>query len=111
MPTLLQSKLVHYLEITLPNHHPEDPYEVDQVFEAAKWVLKSTDTATTSKKLTTASTTAVLTIHIPATVPITIIKKEPLDVAAAAIVNTLACMEKQIEVVLNAGSSAQAHAS
>ena len=62
----------------------------------------------TSKKPTTASPTAVSTIHSPATASITIIKKEPLDVTAAAIINTLACMEKQMEAVLSAGSSTQA---
>ena len=106
IPTLLWSKIICYLEITFPNYHPEDPYEVDQVFEAAKWVLKSTDTTMTSKKLATASTTTVPTIHSPATAPVTIVKKEPLDVATAAIINALACMEEKMEVVLNAGSSA-----
>ena len=52
-----------------------------------------------------------LYIHSPTTAPITIVKKEPLDVATTTIVNALACMEKQMEAVLNAGSSAQAHAS
>ncbi|KAG5333787.1 hypothetical protein C0989_004834 [Termitomyces sp. Mn162] len=44
IPTSLWSKIVRRLEITLPDHHPEDPYEVDQVFKGAKWVLKGTDT-------------------------------------------------------------------
>ena len=109
--TLLWSKLVCHLEITLLNHYPEDPYEVDQVFEAVKWVLKGTNTAMTSKKLTPVSTTTIPTIHSPATTPITIVKKEPLDFAAAAIVNALAHMEKQMEAVLNAGSSTQARTS
>ena len=65
----------------------------------------------TSKKSTTASTTAIPTIHFPATTPITIVKKEPLDITAATIINALACIEKQMEVVLNTGISAQAHAS
>ncbi|KAG5348205.1 hypothetical protein C0989_010826, partial [Termitomyces sp. Mn162] len=47
IPTSLWSKVVRRLEITLPNHHPEDPYDVDQVFEGAKWVLKGTDTSMT----------------------------------------------------------------
>ncbi|KNZ78769.1 hypothetical protein J132_09907 [Termitomyces sp. J132] len=47
IPMLLWSKIIHRLEITLPNHHPEDLYDVDQVFEGAKWVLKGTDTSTT----------------------------------------------------------------
>ncbi|KNZ71645.1 hypothetical protein J132_07876 [Termitomyces sp. J132] len=45
--TLLWSKIVCCLEITLPNHHPKDPYDVDQVFEGTKWVLKRTDTSMT----------------------------------------------------------------
>ncbi|KNZ72417.1 hypothetical protein J132_03383 [Termitomyces sp. J132] len=47
IPMSLWSKIVCCLEITLPDHHPEDPYDVDQVFEGAKWVLKGTDTSTT----------------------------------------------------------------
>ncbi|KAG5334995.1 hypothetical protein C0989_002622 [Termitomyces sp. Mn162] len=47
IPTSLWSKIVCCLKITLPDHHPEDPYNVDQVFEGAKWVLKGTDTSTT----------------------------------------------------------------
>ena len=105
---MLWSKLIHCLEITLPNYHLKDPYEVDQVFEAAKWVLKGTDTSTTSKKPTAASPTTISTIHSPATASVTIVKKKPLDIAVIAIVNTLAHMEKQMEAVLNVGSSTQA---
>ncbi|KNZ76011.1 hypothetical protein J132_00286, partial [Termitomyces sp. J132] len=41
IPMLLWSKIVCRLKITLPNHHPEDPYDVDQVFEGAKWWFPS----------------------------------------------------------------------
>ncbi|KNZ78777.1 hypothetical protein J132_09915 [Termitomyces sp. J132] len=47
IPMSLWSKIIRHLEITLPDHHPEDPYDVDQVFEGAKWVLKGMDTSTT----------------------------------------------------------------
>ncbi|KAG5722487.1 hypothetical protein E4T56_gene2882 [Termitomyces sp. T112] len=47
IPMSLWSKLIRRLKITLPNHHPEDPYNVDQVFEGAKWILKGMDTSTT----------------------------------------------------------------
>ncbi|KNZ78150.1 hypothetical protein J132_01675 [Termitomyces sp. J132] len=47
IPMSLWSKIIRCLEITLPDHHPEDPYNVEQVFEGAKWVLKGTDTSTT----------------------------------------------------------------
>ncbi|KAH0588331.1 hypothetical protein H2248_004191 [Termitomyces sp. 'cryptogamus'] len=52
---LLWSKIICHLKITLPNHHPEDPYEVDQVFEGTKWVSKGTDTSTTKTSNGTSS--------------------------------------------------------
>ncbi|KAG5716072.1 hypothetical protein E4T56_gene10785 [Termitomyces sp. T112] len=41
IPTSLWSKIVRRLEITLPDHHPEDPYEVDQVFKGANGIHTS----------------------------------------------------------------------
>ena len=65
----------------------------------------------TCKKLTATNLTAIPTIYSPATASVTIVRKELLDIATATIVNALAHMEKQIEAVLNAGSSTQAYAS
>ena len=36
----LQSKILMRLQITLPNHHPSLPYEINDVYDAAKWVLQ-----------------------------------------------------------------------
>jgi hypothetical protein len=36
----LQNKILMCLQITLPNHHPALPYEINSVYDAAKWVLQ-----------------------------------------------------------------------
>jgi hypothetical protein len=36
----LQSRIVMRLQIKLPNHHPSLPYTIDEVYDAAKWVLQ-----------------------------------------------------------------------
>ncbi|KNZ81434.1 hypothetical protein J132_00541 [Termitomyces sp. J132] len=91
IPTLLLSKIVHRLEITLPSHHPEDPYDVDQVFKGAKWVLKGMDTSTSNGNS-----------GIPSSLPITnapaapspMPKQETLELTTTtAIVSTLECLE------------------
>ncbi|KAG5350737.1 hypothetical protein C0989_009456 [Termitomyces sp. Mn162] len=35
IPTLLWSKIVYWLKIMLPDHHPENPYDIHQVFKGA----------------------------------------------------------------------------
>ncbi|KAG5348842.1 hypothetical protein C0989_007828 [Termitomyces sp. Mn162] len=80
IPMLLWSKIVCCLEITLPDHHPEDPYDVDQVFEGAKWVLKGMDTSTTKTSNGTSS--------IPLSSPIANTPAAPLPM-----LNTLECLE------------------
>ena len=37
----LQSRIVMRLQIKLPNHHPSLPYDINEVYDAAKWVLQS----------------------------------------------------------------------
>ena len=110
IPTLLWAKLVYCLEITMPDHHPEDPYKVDNVFEAAKWILKGTDMSTglvkpvaptpsliTNPTITTAArTTAART---PAAV-----KTETLDATTNAIISMLACMGECMAALLNGQS-------
>ncbi|KNZ78148.1 hypothetical protein J132_01673 [Termitomyces sp. J132] len=90
IPTSLWSKVVHRLEITLPNHHPEDPYDVDQVFEGAKWVLKGTDTSTTKTSNGTTGIHLSSPIANPPTVPSPAPKQEALELATTtAIVSAL----------------------
>jgi hypothetical protein len=36
----LQSKIIMRLQILLPNHHPSLPYEINEVYDAAKWILQ-----------------------------------------------------------------------
>ncbi|KAG5731785.1 hypothetical protein E4T56_gene1558 [Termitomyces sp. T112] len=89
IPTLLWSKIIHRLKITLPNHHPEDPYEVDQVFEGTKWVLKGTDTSTTK----TSNSTSGIHMSLPPA-PSPAPKQETLELATTtAIVSALECLE------------------
>ncbi|KAG5725015.1 hypothetical protein E4T56_gene12516 [Termitomyces sp. T112] len=97
IPTLLWSKIVCCLEITLPNHHPEDPYEVDQVFKGAKWVLKGTDTSTTKTSNGTSS------IHTsPPPTPSHAPKQETLElVTTTAIVSAL----ERLEALLTNGNA------
>ncbi|KAG6875313.1 hypothetical protein C0992_004349, partial [Termitomyces sp. T32_za158] len=47
IPTSLWTKIAHQLEITKPDHHPLEPYNVKDVLEAGKWALKGTDTSIT----------------------------------------------------------------
>ncbi|KAG5329098.1 hypothetical protein C0989_010044 [Termitomyces sp. Mn162] len=98
IPTSLWSKIIRCLEITLPDHHPEDPYEVDQVFEGAKWVLKGTDTSTTKTSNGTGG------IHTsPPPTPLHAPKQETLELATTtAIVSAL----ERLEALLT-NSSAQ----
>ncbi|KAG5348853.1 hypothetical protein C0989_007729 [Termitomyces sp. Mn162] len=94
IPTSLWSKIICRLEITLPDHHPEDPYEVDQVFEGAKWVLKGTDTSTTKTSNGTSGIHLSSPIANPPTAPSPAPKQETLELATTtAIVSTLECLE------------------
>ncbi|KAG5730952.1 hypothetical protein E4T56_gene7153 [Termitomyces sp. T112] len=93
---LLWSKIIHHLEITLPDHHPEDSYDVDQVFKGAKWVLKGTDTSMTK---TSNATSGISSLAIASTpVPLSPTPKwEALELATTtAIISTL----EQLEALL-----------
>jgi hypothetical protein len=37
----LQNKIMMCLHIKLSNHHPSLPYDIEEVYEAAKWVLQA----------------------------------------------------------------------
>ncbi|KAG6882141.1 hypothetical protein C0993_011793 [Termitomyces sp. T159_Od127] len=45
IPTLLWAKIARRLEILKLTHHPEDPYDVKDVYKAGNWHLKGTDTS------------------------------------------------------------------
>ncbi|KNZ72258.1 hypothetical protein J132_04051 [Termitomyces sp. J132] len=99
---LLWSKIICHLKITLPNHHPEDPYEVDQVFEGTKWVSKGTDTSTTKTSNGTSSIHLSLPIANPATAPSLAPKQETLElVTTTAIVSAL----EHLEALLTNGNA------
>ncbi|KAG5349390.1 hypothetical protein C0989_004218 [Termitomyces sp. Mn162] len=85
---LLWSKIVRHLEITLPDHHPEDPYEVDQVFEGAKWVLKGTDTSMTKTSNGTSGIHLSLPIANLPTTPLPVPKQETLELATTTAIVT-----------------------
>ncbi|KNZ80297.1 hypothetical protein J132_06413 [Termitomyces sp. J132] len=94
IPTLLWSKIIHCFEITLPDHHPEDPYDIDQVFEGAKWVLKGTDTSTTKTSNGTSGIHLSSPIVNLPTTPLPAPKQETLELATTtAIVSALECLE------------------
>ncbi|KAG6878368.1 hypothetical protein C0992_008224 [Termitomyces sp. T32_za158] len=42
--TSLWTKIAHQLEITKPDHHLLEPYDIEDVLEVEKWALKGTDT-------------------------------------------------------------------
>ncbi|KAG6882051.1 hypothetical protein C0992_012884, partial [Termitomyces sp. T32_za158] len=45
--TSLWTKIARQLEIAKPDHHPLEPYDVEDVLEAGKWALKGTNTSIT----------------------------------------------------------------
>ena len=93
------------------DHHPKDPYKVDSVFEAAKWILKGTNTATAIKKAV-APTPGIITNSAANTAaraqaPI---KSETLDATSNAMINMLAYMEECMAALLNARNNRQSQA-
>ncbi|KAG5348991.1 hypothetical protein C0989_006668 [Termitomyces sp. Mn162] len=99
---LLWSKIVRCLEITLPNHHPEDPYNVDQVFKGAKWVLKGTDTSTTKTSNGTSGIPSPLPIANAPAAPSPTPKRETLELTTTtAIVSAL----ERLEALLTNGNA------
>ena len=97
IPTLLWAKLSCYLEITMPDHYPKDPYKVDNIFEAAKWIFKGTDTATSIKKIVAPIPGLITNSTTRTPAPI---KSETSDAATNAIISMLACMEEHMVALL-----------
>ncbi|KAG5348720.1 hypothetical protein C0989_008658 [Termitomyces sp. Mn162] len=103
IPMSLWSKIICRLKSTLLDHHPEDPYNVDQVFEGTKWV-QGTDTSTTK---TSNGTSGISSSPIAnALVPLSPMpKQETLElVTTTAIVSAL----EHLEALLT-NSNAQPH--
>ncbi|KAG6892836.1 hypothetical protein C0995_002299, partial [Termitomyces sp. Mi166 len=48
IPSTLWVRIVRRLEILYPLHHPDDPYEVEDMFNAGDWYLKGNTTAMAS---------------------------------------------------------------
>ena len=106
IPTSLWAKLVCPLEIMMPDHHIEDPYKVNNIFEATKWILKGTNTSTGLTK-TVSPTLGLITNPTTTTRTLASVKLETLDTATNAIISMLACMEEHIAALLNARNNAQ----
>jgi hypothetical protein len=53
----IQARVVMRLQIRLPNHHPALPYPIDEIYQAAKWVLQGVP-GTLSAHATTLESTA-----------------------------------------------------
>ena len=93
------------------DHNPKDPYEVNNVFKAAKWILKGTNTATGIKKTVTptsgliTNSAANATARAPAPVKLKI-----LDTATNTIISMLACTEEHIAALLNARNNGKSQA-
>ena len=93
------------------DYYPENPYKVNNVFEATKWILKGTNTATGIKK-TVAPTLGLIinsTTNAPTRVPASV-KLETLDIATNAIISMPACMEECIAALLDARNNRQSQA-
>jgi hypothetical protein len=54
----MQSRIIMRLQIKLPQHHPSLPYDIDEVYDAAKWVLQGVPT-TLGMSSSSSSTAAV----------------------------------------------------
>ncbi|KAG6858316.1 hypothetical protein C0995_001667, partial [Termitomyces sp. Mi166 len=48
IPSTLWVRIVRRLEILYPLHHPDDPYKVEDMFNAGDWYLKGNTTAMAS---------------------------------------------------------------
>ncbi|KAG5723190.1 hypothetical protein E4T56_gene258 [Termitomyces sp. T112] len=102
IPTLLWSKIVCHLKITLPDHHPEDPYDVDQVFKGAKWVSKGMDTSMTKTSNGTSGIPSSSPIANAPAAPSPMLKQETMELTTTtAIVSAL----ERLEALLTNGNT------
>ncbi|KAG5719135.1 hypothetical protein E4T56_gene11877 [Termitomyces sp. T112] len=94
----------------MPDHHPDSPYNLEGIFEGAKWVLKGTNTST-SKSIAIAMPTASHPGLVPTAaiaMPPPAVKSEPADSATTStIVSTL----EYLEALISAGATNCFHTS
>jgi len=85
----LQSRIVMRLQIKLPNHHPSLPYDISEVYDAAKWVLQSVPASLGVQPISTTPIQSALTGISP--VPETgFVKQEQLNALFASLTKTIA---------------------
>ncbi|KAG6892781.1 hypothetical protein C0992_012568, partial [Termitomyces sp. T32_za158] len=110
IPTSLWTKIAHRLEIAKPDHHPLEPYDVEDVLEAGKWALKGTDTSITvhaapasrpvgngTPGILPLLTASIATLPTP-TAPSNYVKQEDLD---KAISTALSSAMTRLELLMN----------
>ncbi|KAG6875189.1 hypothetical protein C0993_010434, partial [Termitomyces sp. T159_Od127] len=102
IPTLLWAKIARRLEILKPTHHPKDPYNVKDVYEAGDWHLMGSDTS-----LGILHTKGILPVQTqPQATNNTVItnnyiKKEDMEAAiSAAVVSAMTRIETMINTQL-----------
>ena len=93
------------------DHHPEDPYKVNNIFEAAQWISKGTNMSTGLAKPISPTpgliTNPAITIIARTPAPV---KTETLDTATNAIISMLAHMEEHMTALLDTRNNGQSHA-
>ncbi|KAG6874954.1 hypothetical protein C0993_011408 [Termitomyces sp. T159_Od127] len=104
IPTLLWAKIARRLEILKPTHHPKDPYDVKDVYEAGNWHLKGTDM---SLGIPCAKGILPVTIQPQVTTNNTVItdsyiKKEDMEATiSTAVASAMTCIETMINTQLS----------
>ena len=91
----------------MPDYYTEDPYKVNNVFEATKWVFKGTNTSIGLAK-TVVPALGLITnpVIIAATKTPAPVKLEVLDTTTTAIISTLACIEEHIATLFDTKNTA-----
>ncbi|KAG6874536.1 hypothetical protein C0992_007581 [Termitomyces sp. T32_za158] len=107
------------MEVVFTNHHPEEPYDIEAVFEVGKWKLCGTDTAISSLNVGAACSSR---STMPGIIPISgasiaplptsppaanYVKKEEVDAAIAAAISSAMT---HIETMLSNSFAAQPRA-
>ncbi|KAG6887608.1 hypothetical protein C0992_011564 [Termitomyces sp. T32_za158] len=110
IPTSLWTKIACRLEIAKPDHYPLEPYDVEDVLEAGKWTLKSTNTSITVCALPASQLvgngtpgilpllTALIAALLTPTTPSNYVKQEDLD---KAISTALSSAMTHLESLMN----------
>ncbi|KAG6886614.1 hypothetical protein C0992_003177 [Termitomyces sp. T32_za158] len=115
-PTSLCVRIASRLEVVFTDHHPEEPYDIEAVFEAGKWKLRGTDTTISSLNVGTAhgsrsTTPGIIPVSGTSIVPLPTpppandyVKKEEVD---AAIATAVSSAMTRIETMLSNSFAAQ----